>query len=65
MQAGPAVGVSPLHLHTSQDGHLPTSLGTVPSQHRVMDRKEPGTGSQKAEGPLLTLPLTCRIWVFP
>lgn len=55
MQAGPAVGVSPLHLHTSQDGHLPTSLGTVPSQHRVVDRKEPGTGSQKAEGPLLTL----------
>ena len=48
-------------LHTSQDGELPTSLGTVPLQHRVMSRKEHWTGGQKVRGPLLTPPLTCRV----
>lgn len=38
-------------LHTSQVGELPTSLGTLLLQHRVMDRKEHFTRSQKAEGP--------------
>lgn len=42
-------------LHTSQDGELPTSLGIILLQDRILVRKEHSTGNQKPEGPLLTI----------